>query len=51
MKKLYFNTLILFSFGVTPLSAQRVLWQKDMKSSTQDFLSQLTSTIKNVNFV
>ena len=45
MKKLYFNTLILFSFGVTPLSAQRVLWQKDMKSSTQDFLSQLTTTI------
>lgn len=45
MKKLYFSALILFSFGVTPLSAQRVLWQKDMKSSTQDFLSQLTTTI------
>ncbi|MGN7759805.1 T9SS type A sorting domain-containing protein, partial [Chryseobacterium sp. 22532] len=27
------------------LSAQEVLWQKDIKSSTQDFLSQVTTTI------
>ncbi|GEN68110.1 hypothetical protein CRH01_26780 [Chryseobacterium rhizosphaerae] len=26
-------------------SAQEVLWQKDLKSSTQDFLSQITTTI------
>jgi len=27
------------------LSAQEVLWQKDIKSNTQDFLSQVTTTI------
>ncbi len=27
------------------LSAQEVLWQKDIRSSTQDFLSQVTTTI------
>ncbi|KFE97129.1 secretion protein, partial [Chryseobacterium luteum] len=27
------------------MSAQEVLWQKDIKSSTQDFLSQVTATI------
>ena len=27
------------------LSAQEVVWQKDIKSSTQDFLSQITTTI------
>jgi hypothetical protein len=27
------------------LSAQEVVWQKDIKSSTQDFLSQVTTTI------
>ncbi|OCA78825.1 secretion protein, partial [Chryseobacterium contaminans] len=27
------------------VSAQEVLWQKDIKSSTQDFLSQVTTTI------
>ncbi len=30
---------------VLGLSAQKVLWQKDIKSSTQDFLSQVTTTI------
>ena len=27
------------------MSAQEVVWQRDIKSSTQDFLSQITTTI------
>ncbi|WP_415327813.1 hypothetical protein [Chryseobacterium sp. MMS23-Vi53] len=27
------------------VSAQEVIWQKDIKSSTQDFLNQITTTI------
>jgi hypothetical protein len=43
MKKFYSGALVLCTlFG---LSAQEVLWQKDIKSSTQDFLSQVTVTI------
>jgi hypothetical protein len=43
MKKLYLGAFTLCTvFG---LSAQEVVWQKDIKSSTQDFLSQVTTTI------
>lgn len=43
MKKLYF---VLFSIIIFPtISAQNVSWQKDISSSTQDFLSQLSITI------
>ncbi len=30
---------------ITGISAQEILWQKDIKSSAQDFLSQITTTI------
>jgi hypothetical protein len=30
---------------VLGMFAQEVVWQKDIKSSTQDFLSQVTTTI------
>ncbi|KFF01825.1 T9SS type A sorting domain-containing protein [Chryseobacterium luteum] len=43
MKKIYSCACILCT--VLGLSAQEVLWQKDIKSSTQDFLSQVTTTI------
>ncbi|ASE62557.1 T9SS C-terminal target domain-containing protein [Chryseobacterium indologenes] len=44
MKKLYFSAfLICTAFGY--FDAQEVLWQRDIKSSTQDFLSQVTTTI------
>ncbi|KFF73265.1 secretion protein [Chryseobacterium sp. P1-3] len=43
MKKLYMSTLTLCI--VLGLSAQEVVWQKDIKSSTQDFLSQVSTTI------
>jgi hypothetical protein len=43
MKKLYMSALFLCT--VTGFSAQDVIWQKDIKSSTQDFLSQVTTTI------
>ncbi|WP_353146860.1 T9SS type A sorting domain-containing protein [Chryseobacterium sp.] len=43
MKKIYLSTFTLCTlFNV---SAQEVVWQKDLKSSTQDFLSQVTTTI------
>ncbi|MEY8760867.1 T9SS type A sorting domain-containing protein [Chryseobacterium tongliaoense] len=43
MKKFYMGVLTMYTFlGV---SAQEVAWQKDIKSSTQDFLSQVTTTI------
>ena len=43
MKKFYFGAFTLCTaLGV---SAQEVLWQKDIQSSTQDFLSQVTTTI------
>ncbi|KMQ67728.1 secretion protein [Chryseobacterium sp. FH2] len=43
MKKLYFSALTLCTVSV--LYSQEVVWQKDIKSSTQDFLSQVTTTI------
>ena len=43
MKKLYFSVLSMCI--ISGLSAQEVVWQKDIKSSTQDFLSQVTITI------
>ncbi|WP_276833625.1 T9SS type A sorting domain-containing protein [Chryseobacterium cucumeris] len=43
MKKLYMCALFLCT--ITSISAQEVLWQKDIKSSAQDFLSQITTTI------
>ncbi|WP_160139744.1 T9SS type A sorting domain-containing protein [Chryseobacterium sp. c4a] len=43
MKKIYLGAFTLCTaLGV---SAQHVLWQKDIQSSTQDFLSQVTTTI------
>ncbi len=43
MKKNYLSVLILYV--TIPLCGQQVLWQKDIKSNTQDFLSQVTTTI------
>ncbi|BFO64701.1 T9SS type A sorting domain-containing protein [Chryseobacterium sp. KCF3-3] len=43
MKKLYMGALSLCT--ITGIFAQEVLWQKDVKSSAQDFLSQITTTI------
>jgi hypothetical protein len=43
MKKLYFCAILLCTASI--LYAQEVVWQKDIKSSTQDFLSQVTTTI------
>ncbi|WP_404985319.1 T9SS type A sorting domain-containing protein [Chryseobacterium sp. M5] len=43
MKKLYMSAFFLCTTAV--LYAQDVVWQKDIKSSTQDFLSQVTITV------
>ncbi|SHM55357.1 Por secretion system C-terminal sorting domain-containing protein [Chryseobacterium carnipullorum] len=43
MKKFYSGACILCT--ILGLSAQEILWQKDIQSSTQDFLSQVTTTI------
>ncbi|PTT39976.1 secretion protein [Chryseobacterium sp. HMWF028] len=43
MKKLYFSALTLCTTAV--LYSQSVIWQKDIKSSSQDFLSQVITTI------
>ncbi|MFC3757893.1 T9SS type A sorting domain-containing protein [Chryseobacterium tructae] len=43
MKKIYLSALTLCT--VLGVSAQNILWQKDIQSSTQDFLSQVTTTI------
>ncbi|PWN60742.1 secretion protein, partial [Chryseobacterium oncorhynchi] len=43
MKKIYLGAFTLCT--VLGISAQEVIWQKDIKSSTQDFLSQVTTTI------
>ncbi|PWN60753.1 secretion protein, partial [Chryseobacterium oncorhynchi] len=43
MKKIYLGAFTLCT--VLGMSAQEVIWQKDIKSSTQDFLSQVTTTI------
>ena len=42
MKKLYFNILALVGMVTY---GQEVTWQRNIKSNTQDFLSQLTTTI------
>ncbi|WP_265131041.1 T9SS type A sorting domain-containing protein [Chryseobacterium oranimense] len=43
MKRLYVSALSVGALMAT--YAQEVVWQKDIKSSTQDFLSQVTTTI------
>ena len=43
MKKIYIGIPIIFA--VFRLSAQDVKWQKDIKSSTQDLISEMISTI------
>lgn len=43
MKKLCITLFILFV--LLNVSAQEVVWQKDIKSSTQDFLNQIITTI------
>ena len=43
MKKFYMSALLLCTCAA--LFSQEVAWQKDIKSSTQDFLSQVTTTI------
>ena len=43
MKKFYMSALLLCTGAA--LFSQEVAWQKDIKSSTQDFLSQVTTTI------
>nr|WP_315028098.1 T9SS C-terminal target domain-containing protein [uncultured Chryseobacterium sp.] len=43
MKKIYISISFLCLFSVA--YSQEVVWQKDIKSSTQDFLSQVTTTI------
>ena len=43
MTKLYLSAFTLYT-SLT-MSAQQTLWQRDIKSSSQDFLSQITTTI------
>ncbi len=43
MKKIFISAFTLCT--VLSISAQEVVWQKDIRSSTQDFLSQVTTTI------
>ncbi|MDQ0593932.1 hypothetical protein QFZ37_002301 [Chryseobacterium ginsenosidimutans] len=43
MKKIYTGAFFLCT--ILGINAQEVVWQKDIKSSTQDFLSQVTTTI------
>ncbi|WP_435525627.1 hypothetical protein [Chryseobacterium indoltheticum] len=43
MKKLYMSAFFVCTTAVS--FAQNVVWQKDIKSSTQDFLSQVTTTV------
>ncbi len=42
MLKLYLSALTMCTLN---LSAQEVIWQKDIKSSTQDFLNQVIATL------
>ncbi|WP_061085300.1 T9SS type A sorting domain-containing protein [Chryseobacterium indologenes] len=44
MKKLYFS-VFLIGTALGYFDAQEILWQRDIKSSTQDFLNQITATI------
>ncbi|MDQ0067704.1 T9SS type A sorting domain-containing protein [Chryseobacterium lathyri] len=43
MRKFYMSAFTMCT--ILGLSAQEVVWQKDIKSTTQDFLSQITTTI------
>ncbi|MEC5171305.1 T9SS type A sorting domain-containing protein [Chryseobacterium nepalense] len=43
MRQFYMSAVFLCT--ALGLSGQEILWQKDIKSSTQDFLSQVTTTI------
>ncbi|MBB4806427.1 hypothetical protein HNP38_001723, partial [Chryseobacterium defluvii] len=43
MKKNYFSVFFMCTF--LNVSAQEIFWQKDISSGTQDFLSQVTTTI------
>ncbi|GAA4149495.1 hypothetical protein GCM10022217_01440 [Chryseobacterium ginsenosidimutans] len=43
MKKLIMSAFFICTIGV--LYSQEVIWQRDIKSPTQDFLSQVTTTI------
>ncbi|MBT2620375.1 T9SS type A sorting domain-containing protein [Chryseobacterium sp. ISL-6] len=43
MRKILIGAFTIYAFLFA--SAQDVVWQKDIKSSTQDFLSQVTTTI------
>ncbi|MFY1047387.1 T9SS C-terminal target domain-containing protein, partial [Chryseobacterium sp. GP-SGM7] len=43
MKKLYMSAFLIST--AAGFHAQNVVWQKDIQSSTQDFLSQVTTTI------
>ncbi len=43
MKKLYMSAFMLCAVPI--LYAQQLVWQKDIKSTTQNFLSQVTTTI------
>ncbi|SHK26952.1 T9SS type A sorting domain-containing protein [Chryseobacterium polytrichastri] len=43
MRKLYLSAFTMCT--ILTLSAQEVIWQKDIKSNTQDFLSQVITTI------
>ncbi|OCK52025.1 secretion protein [Chryseobacterium sp. CBo1] len=43
MKQLYMSAVFLYT--AAGFTAQEVVWQKDLKSSTQDFLSQVTTTV------
>ncbi|KFE97156.1 secretion protein, partial [Chryseobacterium formosense] len=43
MKQLYMSAVFLYT--AAGFTAQEVVWQKDIKSSTQDFLSQVTTTV------
>ncbi|WP_080780246.1 T9SS type A sorting domain-containing protein [Chryseobacterium phocaeense] len=46
MKKNYLSALFLCAtLGIISAQQTQVLWQKDIKSGTQDFLSQVTTTI------
>ena len=43
MEKFYIG--VSFFFGVLAVSAQQTLWQKDIESSMQDFLSTMSTTL------
>ena len=45
MKRLYVTALSMCTVLGIQAQETQVVWQKDIKSSTQDFLSQVTTTI------